>query len=121
MKRPNSQALREMHATICHALADPTRIALLYELGDGPRNVNQLTEAVGAPQATISRHLKTLREQSLVATKRDGNFVFYSLADASVLDALDIMFAIKDRILAHQQLLMSNSEKTGKGRWNENT
>ncbi len=94
MKRPDSQELREIHATICHALADPTRIALLYALNSGSQNVNQLTESIGAPQATISRHLKILREQSLVSAEREGKYVFYSLADKEVLDALDIMFAI---------------------------
>ncbi len=109
MKRPDSQELREIHATICQALADPTRIALLYELSDGPKNVNQLARSIGAPQTTISRHLKILREQSLVSADREGQFVFYSLADAQVLSALDIMFSIKNRILMHQRYMMSTA------------
>ena len=40
MDRPQSRELYELHATICQAIADPNRIALLYELGSVPRHVN---------------------------------------------------------------------------------
>lgn len=111
MKRPNSQELREMHATLCQALADPTRIALLYELSDGPKHVNELVDSLELPQGTVSRHLKMLRERSLVQTKRDGSFIYYSLADDRVLGALDIMFSIKNDILIRQVNLAQNSSQ----------
>ena len=79
---------------MCQAIADPCRIALLYELGGGPRNVNQLADALDLPQATASRHLKVLRDRGLVTATRDGAFVYYALAYPSVLEALDIMRTI---------------------------
>jgi DNA-binding transcriptional ArsR family regulator len=60
--KPRQQELVLFHAEICQALADSTRIALRYELAEGPKHVTQLVEALGQPQPTISRHLKTLRE-----------------------------------------------------------
>lgn len=100
-----------MHATVCRALADPTRIALLYELGNGPRHVNELVEALGIPQATVSRHLKMLRERSLVNTRREGSFIYYSLADERVLGALDIMFSVKNDILVRQGNLAQSTSQ----------
>jgi DNA-binding transcriptional ArsR family regulator len=94
-----------MHATLCQGIADPTRIAILYELGEEEQHVNQLVEALGLPQATISRHLKILRERSLVTTQRDGSYIYYRLADPRVLEALDIMRAIMADTLAHQHIL----------------
>ncbi len=111
MKRPNSRELREMHATLCQALADPTRIALLYELSDGPKHVNELVNSLELPQGTVSRHLKMLRERSLVQTERDGSFICYSLADDRVLGALDIMFSIKNDILVRQGNLAKKSSQ----------
>lgn len=94
MNKPNAQELRSMHANLCQAIADPTRIALLYELGESPKHVSQLVEALSLPQATVSRHLKILRDRALVITRRDGPYIFYRLADPRVLEALEIMRSI---------------------------
>ncbi len=105
MDKPQVQELRIMHATLCKAIADPTRIALLYELGESPKHVNQLVEALKLPQATVSRHLKMLRERSMVYTRREGSYVFYTLADQRILDALDLMRAVKTDILNRHRSL----------------
>jgi DNA-binding transcriptional ArsR family regulator len=83
-----------LHANICQALADPKRILILYALSEGPMNVTELTEALDVPQPTVSRHLKVLRERHLVSTEREGTSVRYSLSDARVIEALDIMRAV---------------------------
>lgn len=90
----NPQLLREideLHAQLCDGLADPKRIAILYALREGATTVNQLAETLGSPQATVSRHLKILRDRNLVSARRDGMNVYYSLTNAQVLDALDIL------------------------------
>ena len=71
-----------------------TRLILLYALADGPRNVSELTQELGQPQPTISRHLKNLRDRGLVIATRQGMMVQYSLADKRVIDALDILRSI---------------------------
>lgn len=85
------QEVNQLHADICSALADPTRILLLYTLFESPRTVNELTVEFGVPQSTISRHLKTLRERGLVISTRKGQMVEYSLADARLIQALDLL------------------------------
>ena len=85
------QEITQLHADFCSALADSTRLILLYALADGPRNVTELTQELGQPQPTISRHLKNLRDRGLVIATRQGMMVQYSLADKRVIDALDIL------------------------------
>ena len=75
------QEITQLHADFCSALADSTRLILLYALADGPRNVTELTQELGLPQPTISRHLKNLRDRGLVIATRQGMMVQYSLAD----------------------------------------
>lgn len=106
MDKPKTQELRAMHATLCQAIADPTRIALLYELGDGPRHVNQLVDTLGLPQATVSRHLKILRDRNLVTATRDGAFVYYSLTYPQVLEVMDTMRMIMQSNLSQQSGLV---------------
>ena len=89
-----AQEITQLHADFCSALADSTRLILLYALADAPRNVTELTQELGQPQPTISRHLKILRERGLVAATRQGTTVQYALADRRVIDALDILRSI---------------------------
>ena len=89
------QRLREevaqLHAQICSGLADSNRILLLYVLAEQPRNVTDLSHRLGLPQPTVSRHLKILRERGIVVAERDGQSVFYSLADERIIQALDLL------------------------------
>jgi ArsR family transcriptional regulator len=88
------QEITQLHADFCSALADSTRLILLYALADGARNVTELTQELGQPQPTISRHLKNLRDRGLVIATRQGMMVQYRLADKRVIDALDILRSI---------------------------
>jgi len=109
MEKPKLQELRTMHAVLCQAIADPTRIALLYELGEGPKHVSDLVEALGLPQATVSRHLKVLRDRSLVHSRREGLYIYYQLAYPQVLEALNIMRAIMTEALNQQHSLAQSA------------
>ncbi len=88
------QEITQLHADFCSALADPTRLILLYTLAESPRNVTELTQELGQPQPTISRHLKILRERGMVEATRQGMTVQYAIADDRVIEALDILRSI---------------------------
>jgi ArsR family transcriptional regulator len=91
-----------LHANICQGLSDPKRILMLYALHHRPLHVHELAEALEAPQPTISRHLKVLRERQLVVARREGPSVLYSLADERVIEALDILRSVLIGTLARQ-------------------
>ncbi len=102
------QLLREidlLHAEVCGALADPKRIALLYVLRDGESTVTQLATALELPQATVSRHLKVLRERGMVIARREGMNVYYSVANKKILRALDLLREVLSEQLAQRGAL----------------
>ncbi len=104
-----TQEITNLHADLCSALADPNRLLLLYALSDRPRNVTDLTQELNAPQPTVSRHLKVLRESGLVKATRQGQSVQYELADHRVIDALDILRSIlRERIQHRASLIVEN-------------
>jgi len=104
------QEITLLHADFCSALADSTRLILLYALADGPRNVTELTQELNQPQSTVSRHLKILRDRGLVLANRQGMTVEYMLADHRVIDALDILRSImRDSIQKRANLLENMS------------
>ncbi len=80
-----------LHERICSALGDPTRILILYLLSEKGMYVNDISEALGIPQSSASRHLRVLRERSLVATERQGTNVLYMLPDQRIIEALNLM------------------------------
>jgi ArsR family transcriptional regulator len=91
-----------LHAQMCRGLADPTRILILYSLGEQSRHVNELAEALGMSQPTISRHLKVLRDRGLVTATREGNAVCYALRDRRVVQALDLLREVMADVLTER-------------------
>jgi ArsR family transcriptional regulator len=94
-----------LHAHVCQALADPKRILILYALADKPQYVSELADRLDIPQPTVSRHLKVLRERSLVESERDGAAVYYSLTDRRAIEALDLLRAVLADVLTQQAQL----------------
>jgi len=107
-----AQELQQLHASVCSALSDPTRIAILYELADQPHNVSELVEALGLPQSSVSRHLRTLRDTRLVYATRQGANVVYSLADRRVIAALDLLRQVLAESLAENAALVEVLDDT---------
>ena len=106
------QEIQLLHAQICQALADPKRIALLYTLDKGSQCVTDLAQALGAPQPTVSYHLKVLRERGLATAEQDGTTVYYSLADRRIIEALDLLRSMLADTLTEQANLIRGAEET---------
>ena len=101
-----AQEVSQLEAELCFALADPTRILMLYALEDGPRNVTELSNALGITQPTASRHLKILRDRGLVRPERSGVNIHYHLHDRRILQALDLLRSVlRDRLMERANLM----------------
>ena len=70
-------------------LADATRLRVLWALLDGERSVGHLAELVGANPSAVSQHLAKLRLARVVSTRRDGNRIFYAVANSHVRRLLE--------------------------------
>ena len=62
------------------AMGDPTRMKILELLRDGERCVCELTDELQAAQSRLSFHLKILKDAGLIRDRREGRWVYYSLA-----------------------------------------
>src|SRR5919109_3021657 len=104
MKRKSSespkQALFGQFAAVAKAVAHPHRLALLEQLAQGERSVELLADRVHVSIANASQHLQHMRQSGLVTARREGKFVFYRLADDSVLDLLAAIRRVAERNLA---------------------
>lgn len=101
-----AQEVSQLEADLCFALADPTRILLLYALDEQPRNVTELTQELSITQPTASRHLKILRDRGLVRPNRQGVVIQYELNDKRLIQALDLLRSVlRDRIAYRANLM----------------
>ena len=87
------------------SVASQPRLMILCELLEGERTVTQLHEAVGLAMSAVSQHLAKLREAEIVATRRDAQTIFYSLASEPARALLATLYEIfcKPRSVAGNQ------------------
>ncbi len=70
-------------------LGDDSRLRILQALGDQERSVSELLESTGLAQTLASFHLRILREAGVLSAERRGPFIYYRLADPSLLNLLE--------------------------------
>lgn len=78
----------EQFALVAKAAGHPLRLEILEQLAQGERSVEVVADRTRLSIANASQHLQQMRRAGLVTARRDGKFVFYRLADNSVLDLL---------------------------------
>ena len=80
-----------------HALADPTRRAVVERLGRGPATVSELAQPFGVSLTSITKHLHVLEEAGLVVTEKVGRARHCRLGDER-LDAAMAWITIYQRL-----------------------
>jgi ArsR family transcriptional regulator len=68
-------------AKLLRALANERRLLILCQLVEGERSVGELQPRVGLSQSALSQHLAVLREDGVVATRREGQTIWYRIDD----------------------------------------
>ena len=80
--------------TFLKALANRHRLMILCELHRGERSVTALQQAIGLGQSSLSQHLARLREDGLVATRRESQTIHYSLGGEHVSRVIKLLYEI---------------------------
>ena len=88
LPHPVPDELVELIARRFRAIGEPMRIKLLDRLRDGEATVNELSEAIGASQQNVSKHLALLAEAGILGRRKDGNRVYYRIVGRRGVQAL---------------------------------
>jgi DNA-binding transcriptional ArsR family regulator len=75
-------------------VANRYRLMILCELHNGERSVSELQRAIGLSQSALSQHLARLREDELVATRRESQTIHYSLASSRVSRLIGLLYEL---------------------------
>lgn len=73
------------------ALSHEGRLMILCHLAAGERSVTELEHLLSSRQAAVSQQLARLRLEGLVATRREGKAIYYSIQDPKVLQLIRLM------------------------------
>jgi DNA-binding transcriptional ArsR family regulator len=93
------------------ALGDPGRLAILAALRDGERSVSELVEATGRSQPNVSQHVGALARVGFVAGRREGNRVYYRIADTYVEKICEaVCDGLAERVRREGQALRSRRQ-----------
>lgn len=97
-KLPDNKILKEMEEMLKIA-GDTTRLKIMFTLLDDDitketlieKNVGEIQLAIGASQSLVSHQLKVLKDADLVATRKEGTKIYYSLKDEHVRKLLEVV------------------------------
>ncbi len=77
--------LFQIQASFCRVFSDPKRLRIMWGLQEGERTVSDLANLVGCSLPNVSQHLRIMRQQGMVVTRREGRSVYYRIANPKFL------------------------------------
>ena len=78
-------------ATLLRLLANEKRLMILCQLADGEMAVGDIQSHVSLSQSALSQHLALLRTEGIIATRREGQAVFYRLDDPAAMRVIETL------------------------------
>lgn len=88
------QSAASQACALLKVLGNPDRLLLLCQLTTGERTVGELEETLGIGQPTLSQQLAVLRQEQLVATRREGKQIYYSIASTEAMAMLQLLHSL---------------------------
>ena len=78
-------------ALLLKSISHPIRLQSLCLLQDGELSVGELREGMATSGANISQHLNIMRNQGLIASRREANFIYNRIADQRIIELMQTM------------------------------
>ncbi|MGH8637480.1 MAG: ArsR/SmtB family transcription factor [Burkholderiales bacterium] len=113
---PASDNLQSFKAESFRAQAHPVRIRILEVLVRGERTVGQLQRELGLEQSVVSQQLTILRGKNIVAPRKHGTTVYYTVRDPLLGDLLGVARRIFNNPLVGTQGLLRELQREHKRR-----
>jgi DNA-binding transcriptional ArsR family regulator len=102
--------LHQLKAEFFKTLSHPLRIRVLELLSQDEHSVGELLREMGVEPSNLSQQLAVLRRAGLVATRKEGSTVHYSLVSPQVVDLLAVARSILTSVLSEQVDLLTTLE-----------
>lgn len=81
----------DMVSGVLKALSHPVRLKILCHIMEKERSVNDLAEFCGISQSAMSQFLSRMKAEGVVVSRREHNFMYYSVADKKLARLLQTL------------------------------
>jgi ArsR family transcriptional regulator len=105
---PLDLTIYELQAEVSKTMAHPLRLAILHNLKNGEKTVNELTEITGASQSNVSQHLAIMRQRQIVKTRKSGQNIYYRVSSPKISQACDMVREVLIEQLKEKQEIAKN-------------
>ena len=79
------------HAEMCKVFAHAKRLELINILRDKEMSVGELSQRLGLAIGNLSQHLTMMRQRHILASRKEGNVVYYRVTNPRLLEAFDLL------------------------------
>lgn len=100
------------HADMCKVFSHPLRLQILNTLRDQEVSVSDLAERLGVAIGNLSQHLNMMKQRHVLVSRKDGNNVFYRLANPKMLAAFDLIREILFEQMRREGTLVEQVERS---------
>ena len=106
LPHPLPADLVELIARRFRVLGEPMRIRLLDHLREGEATVGELSQALAASQQNVSKHLAVLTDAGILGRRKEGNHVYYRIADEGVFALCeDVCGSLQEQLRSLSELI----------------
>ncbi len=99
------------HAEMCKVFTHPIRLQTLDILREQEMSVSDLAERLGVAIGNLSQHLNMMKQRRVLVSRKDGNNVYYRLANPKMLKAFDLMREILLEQMQRESILVRHMER----------
>lgn len=117
---PTKDPFYEQYASMCKTIVNPIRLKIIDVIGDKQLNVSEIKERLDISMSNLSNHLGALHRAGVINRVKKGSFIYYSLSEKELLDALAKLRAAIASMATRQNKMMMES-KLITGETNEQT
>jgi len=113
-KKAFSQIERELyscHAEMCKVFSHPTRLQILNTLREEELSVSELARSLGVSMGNLSQHLNMMKQRRVLVSRKDGNNVYYRLANPKILEAFDLIREILFEQMQRESTIVRQMER----------
>ena len=79
------------HAEMCKVFSHPKRLELINLLRNTEMSVGKLSQRLGLAPGNLSQHLAMMKERHILVSRKEGNVVYYRIANPRFLEAFDLL------------------------------
>ncbi len=99
------------HAEMCKVFSSPIRLQILNMLRKQEMSVSKLADQLGVAIGNLSQHLNMMKQRRVLVSRKDGNIVYYRLANPKMLKAFDLIRELLFEQMQRESVLVRHMEQ----------